>query len=164
MNLPSRYAQFRAGLTVDNIGCGCGGIMLFPTAELEQNQVGYSVTPDGVSLCTGEAGAWESSWIVIGCETACGDPIFIDSADAQLPVFTAIHGEGDWEPELVATTIDAFAQSLVEFARIAKGRSNPVELEESPIPDKERTAFLTRVKQLNQGRIDPDFWALLIES
>src|SRR5262249_16007758 len=53
----------------------CGGIKLLNLAELEDGQIGYSVTPDGKSLCSGEAGAWDPNWLVIGHETACGDPI-----------------------------------------------------------------------------------------
>lgn len=34
-------------------------------------------------------------------EDQTGDPIFIDAADDQFPVYTAMHGEGDWESDKI---------------------------------------------------------------
>jgi len=98
MKLPDRYNEVRESLPSTEVSFGCGGIKLFSLAEIENGQLGYSVAPDGRSLCSGETGAWQPNWVVIGYETACGDPLFIDIRGAALPVFTAIHGEGAWEP------------------------------------------------------------------
>jgi hypothetical protein len=163
MNLPPRYNEVRVALPAGEVAFGCGGIKLFGATEIEQGQVGYSVASDGKSLCSGTRGAWQPSWTVIGYETACGDPLFIDTDDAALPVLTAIHGEGAWEPQPVAISIDAFVQSLQEFARISEGRNNPVERDNNPLPEAERDKFLRRVEELNLMRFKSDFWAVLLE-
>jgi hypothetical protein len=82
MNLPPRYNEVRAALPADEVAFGCGGIKLFGADELEQGQVGYAVASDGKSLCSHNHGAWRQNWTVIGYETACGDPLFIDTDDA----------------------------------------------------------------------------------
>ena len=163
MNLPDHYNDIRAVLRVDQVSYGCGGIKLFNNAEIEQAQVGYSVTPGGKSLCSPDRGSWRENWTVIGYETACGDPLFIDTNDAALPVLTAVHGQGAWEAEPVAISIDAFAHSLAEFARLSKHRSNPLERDQNPISSEERDRFLRQVAALNREQFEPDFWAILLE-
>jgi hypothetical protein len=162
MNRPPRYDEVRAALPVDEIAYGCGGIKLFSAAEIEHGQVGYSVAPDGKSLCSLDRGAWRPNWTVIGYETACGDPLFIDTDDSGLPVLTAIHGEGSWKPQPVAISLDAFVRSLEEFARISEGRSNPVERDNNPLSDADRASFLRRVAELNGAQFESDFWAGLL--
>jgi len=163
MNLPSRYREVRAALPVDEVAYGCGGIKLFGAAEIEHGQVGYSVARDGKSLCSRDLGAWRPNWTVIGYETACGDPLFIDTDDSALPVLTAVHGEGAWEPQAVAISIDAFARLLEEFARISEGRSNPVERDNNPLSDAQRGTFLRRVAELNGTQFETEFWTVLLE-
>jgi len=125
MTLPDRYNKVRETLSSTEVSYGCGGIKLFSGAEVEDGQIGYSVSPDGSSLCSDEAGAWQANWVVIGYETACGDPLFTDIDAAALPVFTAIHGQGAWEPVQIAASIEAFAKCIEEFSRISVGRGNP---------------------------------------
>jgi hypothetical protein len=160
--MPQSYLTLRETIPFEELSYGCGGIKLFRPSELNEGQVGYSVSSDGKSLCTGEQGAWRPNWLVIGYETACGDPLFIDNHDSALPVFTAMHGEGDWEPKPVAVSFEAFAKILAEFARIAHERSNPVALDANPLPAHQRDAFLAHTTELNGG-LDAGFWAVLLE-
>ena len=163
MNLPSRYNEVRAALRIHEVSFGCGGIKLFGTAEIDEAQIGYSVARDGKSLCSRDPGAWRPNWTVIGYETGCGDPLFIDTDDPALPVLTAIHGEGDWDPQPVATSIAVFAQAFDEFARLSEGRSNPVERDNNPLSADERDSYLQRMAKLNGKQLHPDFWAVLLE-
>ena len=78
----------------------------------------------------------------MGYETGCGDPLFVDTGVSELPVFTAMHGEGAWEPVQVAISVEAFAKCIEEFSRISVGRNNRVEREANPVSDGERVAFL----------------------
>jgi hypothetical protein len=162
MNIPPQYQNIRKSLP-DEVSFGAGGIELFPAAEIERLQVGYSVKPDGSSLCAGDDGAWQPTWIVIGKETGLGDPIFIDSSSAALPVYTAMHGEGIWESNPVASTAEAFAGCFNELSRIAAGRANPAELDANPLRDDERAQFLARIAELNGTSIAPEFWDLILE-
>ena len=157
MNIPKPYQEIRQSLP-DEVSFGCGGIELFALAEIESLQVGYSIKPDGSSLCTGEEGAWQPAWIVIGRETGLGDPIFIDTSSAALPVYTAMHGEGTWELVSVATSAEAFANCCNEFSRIAAGRANPGEYAANPISGDERVRFLARIAELNRTPVAPEFW------
>jgi hypothetical protein len=78
-------------------------------------------------------------------------------------VLTAIHGEGAWELQPVAISIEAFVRSLEEFLRISAGRNNPVERDNNPLSDAERDSFLRRVEELNGMQFKSDFWAVLLE-
>jgi len=164
MKVPERYNEIRQNLPLAKVSFGCGGIKLFGVADLEDGQVGYSVAPDGKSLCSSDPGAWEPNWFVIGYDTACGDPIFIDICVASLPVLTAIHGEGTWDPVQIAVSIEAFAKCIEEFSRISVGRRNPVEHGANPLSETERTAFLQRIAQINQASSAPEFWDVLLQS
>lgn len=162
MKLPNRYNEVFGSLTTE-VSYGCGGVKVFSADELEERQVGYSVAPDGTSLCSGKAGAWQAHWVVIGEETACGDPLFIDVDARALPVFTAMHGSGTWKPVQVAASVEMFAKSIEELSRLAVGRSTPVEREANPVSDEERTSFLRRIAQLNETTDAPEFWDVLLE-
>ena len=162
MKLPDKYYEVRKSLPVAEVNFGVGGVKLFSVAELDEGQIGYSVTSDGKSLYGDETGSWQRSWVVIGYETACGDPLFIDTHASALPVFTAIHGEGEWEPVQIAPSLETFAKCIEEFSRISVGRSNPVEHAANPVPDNQREAFLRRIAALNQASRAPEFWELLV--
>ncbi|MGG0203185.1 hypothetical protein [Bacillus mycoides] len=73
-------------------------IELFNSEEIEEGQLGYSFDDEGQSLVGNEEGDWKDGWIVIGIDSYLGDPIFVDSNNENCPVYTAMHGEGDWEP------------------------------------------------------------------
>jgi len=159
MKIPQRYEEIRQSLP-DEVSFGCGGIALFPLGKIESAQVGYSVKADGTSLCTGKDGGWQPAWLVIGQETACGDPIFIDTDNAALPVYTTMHGVGAWQPNDVAGSAEIFAACLKELSHVAAGRGSPGELERNPLEDDERQQFLNRIADLNRSATAPEFWDL----
>lgn len=93
-----------------------------------------------------------------------GNPLFVDSANAELPVFTAYHGEGAWHPSMIAASADNFVSCLTEFERIASGRENPVQLNKNPVTEVEREAFLKRVKALSPSApLDMYYWDALLD-
>ncbi|MGD0155640.1 MAG: hypothetical protein ABSB50_06065 [Terracidiphilus sp.] len=158
INIPNRYIKLISNLPEMEVSFGAGGIRLFTCEELEKGQVGYSVDLNGTSLCGEAKGDWKSSWLVIGSDTGVGDPIFVDTADPKLTVLSAIHGEGAWDPKPIAISIEAFGKILFEFRRIAEDRSNPVESESNPITAAERNTFLSRVGEINERKIESEFW------
>ena len=89
----------------------------------------------------------------------CGDPIFIDTEAEDYPVYTAVHGEGDWRPKRIATSLKSFAQAMSEVATIAMGRETAMNLETNPIGAEERGDFLARIQKENPD-IDLEFWEL----
>lgn len=82
----------------DEISLGFGGIRLVALAELKDSQIGYSESLEGKDLCTGAPGDWRSDWVVIGEDTCVGDPLILDTSSEVLAVFTAMHGQGQWDP------------------------------------------------------------------
>lgn len=157
------YRAWREKLGFDQIEFSVGGIDLFRPEELEAAQVGYAVTEDGKSLVSGEPGAWQADWVAIGYETSFGDVIFA-SRTAPHAVFTAVHGEGTWEPRAIAPGLDAFAACLNAFQQYAKDRGSPADIEDNPPSADEQAALLEAIRRHTDGSESAlDFWALTAE-
>ena len=160
---PGWYADWRATLDSDTVEYGVGGIQLFRCDELPRGQVGFAVALDGESLVGVGPGYWRPEWVVIGHETACGDPIFA-SDETPHPVFSAMHGEGSWDPKLVAPSLEAFAHCLRAFQRFAVGRSSSIEINANPPTPEQQGQFLTVIRSLTNRNQDAlGFWAVEIE-
>ena len=127
------YLELRNKLLIDSVSFGHTTVTLFMANELKDAQVGYRVSDSGEPFTGEEEGDWKDSWLVIGYEDLCGDPIFVDFATPEFPVFTAAHGEGDWSPEMIASSFQGFTQALQEVKRLSEGRNNPVKLEHNPV-------------------------------
>jgi len=132
----------------DNISLGHSEITLVAPDALNDAQVGYRIDEHGNSIITEQPGDWEEAWIVIGNDSL-GDPIFIDSTNAHLPVFTAPHGDGEWEPIGIAHSLDLFKGILTELNELSIGRKSPAALEKNPIPEKDAERFLQKIEDKN---------------
>jgi hypothetical protein len=148
-------------LVPSNVSFGYSSVSLCHPSELQKRQVGYSVHPDGTSLCGDDDGDWRSNWLVIGDEGECGDPIFIDTAAPGYPVYTAWHGEGRWDPKPIAVSLNGLREALTAVSKAANGRENPIALEQHPITTTERKTVLEEIQQHNPD-IDLFFWALMM--
>jgi len=84
-------------------------IELLAPDDLDAGQVGFAISPEGESL-VGPAGFWQPEWFVIGLETLLGDPNFVDLDDPALPVMTAMHGMGRWDPDRIADSLEVLLQ------------------------------------------------------
>ncbi|MGG5460869.1 hypothetical protein [Clostridium sp. B9] len=116
-----RYKELRNKIEPEYVSIDLQGIYLFNSDEIEKAQVGYSITPEGESLVGKEAGDWKAEWLVIGYEDLIGDPIFIDCSNYDYPVFTAMHGEDEWNEIKISSSFLNFIESLKivsEFASI----------------------------------------------
>ncbi len=151
------YKELLNTLAIPAVSLGYTAVRVYGVNELEEAQIGYAIDPSGTSLVDGEPGSWERKWVVIGHEDGCGDPIFIDTETEDFPVYTAMHGTGNWEPKLIATGLRNFAVAMCEIGTVAKGRENPVQFETNPITLAERASVLDRIQHDNPG-IDPAFW------
>ncbi len=76
MNI-AKYTEKLKDLSFHEVTIGYTTIYLFAETELSEGQKGYSVDPNGKSLVGGKDGDWKNSWLVIGFEELCGDPIFL---------------------------------------------------------------------------------------
>lgn len=140
---------------------GCHGIELVAGNKIDEAQFGYSVTVDGVDLSSDEDGRWQKSWVVIGSDTEVGDPFFVDTAVSSLPVYTAMHGIGTWEPMEVAASFDGFLRSL-EFLQIT-GSQQQVLIE----PDEKTITETKQLDRIQEKLIElsgnDEFWSLFME-
>ncbi|RYG67356.1 hypothetical protein EON80_13740 [bacterium] len=153
----SSYTSLRDAIDWHSVSFGYRTVELFKTAELTQAQQGYSVGPGGVSLVGDEEGDWQESWLVIGDEDLAGDPIFVDLAEEELPVYTARHGEGAWEPLLIAESFIKFFAGLALMREISEGRQNPMELAEKPLSERDVEAMIGLIATQN-SKADMEFW------
>lgn len=74
-------------------------------ASLRAAQIGYAVDADGKPLA-----GWPDDWIVLG--HALGDPIIGRLALAHIEVLFARHGEGSWQPQVLAPRLEHLAAAL----------------------------------------------------
>jgi hypothetical protein len=162
MTIPPQYAPWLSALGFGEIRFAVGGIQLLKPEELEEEQIGYSRSEKGKSLCTGKAGSWQPEWLVIGSDTGLGDPIFIDTSRPGLPVLTAMHGGDLWEPRTIARSLEHFAVALRAFQEISVGRENPAALERNPLSTKELEHAVQRIAGARTDEIDMDFWEAML--
>lgn len=142
--VPAAYKELRA-----NEDWSDTGLTIYALNEIVEGQLGYSVDPSGKDLTGPDR--WHAEWIVIGHENLCGDPIFIDVRNTNLPVFTAMHGAGTWDEVLIAQSAAVFFESLAVVKRIQSGTLDGEE-------------GLARIAEMNEGSdIDLDSWTILLE-
>jgi len=144
------------------VSLGYGTIRLYRAPEIQALQIGYSVSPTGEPLTGDRQGDWSTEWIVIGNEELNGDPIFIDTSKEGFPVYTAIHGEGEWNAKQIAVSLEGFGHALSIVADVARGRERPIALENNPLTQSEKEITLTSIRRYNPD-IELEFWEILFE-
>ncbi len=72
------YIAIRNRLPIARVSLGYTTVVIFSESELEEAQVGYSESDSGETFRGEKKGDWKKSWLVIGFEDLCGDPIFVD--------------------------------------------------------------------------------------
>jgi hypothetical protein len=162
MRIPPRYAPWLESLGFQEISYDIGGLKLLTPEELDEGQVGYSRSEQGESFCNDSPGSWKPDWLVIGYETGLGDPIFVDTSAPGLPVLAAMHGEGSWDPTIIATSLEHFAVALRAFREIAIGREYPVALEQDPLSPEARARALQQIAGPKRDEIDMNFWEAML--
>ena len=156
-------SDFEAALSKvpSHVSFGYSSVHICRPSEVEQRQLGYSIAADGEPLWGDGDGDWRRSWLVIGDEGECGDPIFVDMAGAGYPVYTAWHGEGRWDPKPIAVSLYGLREALDAVAIAAQGREHPVALEQNPIKPAERNLVIESIRKHNPN-IDLYFWKLML--
>ena len=75
-----------------------------------------------------------------------------------------MHGEGFWDPDLIAPSLESFRNCLEVFRRFAHGRSCPAEVEANPPSKQEKSQFLRDIKRLTDDDSEAwGFWAVRID-
>jgi hypothetical protein len=141
----AQYLQALERLAFRAVRFGGSTVILFGADELDDGQVGYSRTSDGEARTGTPPSAWSPTWLVIGYEESLGDPFFVDLNEDTLPVFTAIHGDGEWNPSLVAASFDGFIGALDEVRAASANREDPISLTNRPVSEPERARLIATI-------------------
>jgi hypothetical protein len=127
LRLPRRYHRFLADCdpVEVEIATPIERVCLLPSADLEREQVGYSLDDDGNPRSTPSESGWRPEWVVIGLSGLLGDPYFLDVSDADAegdcPVYTAMSGTDQWQPKLCASSFAMFVRILAINLEVAQG-------------------------------------------
>jgi hypothetical protein len=147
----------------EEVSFGVTTIRIGRPGDLGQLQVGFSVDARGNPLFGDSDGSWRPTWIVVGIDDTCGDPIFIDATGDGFPVFTAMHGQGRWQPVQIASSLAGLGQALAALSDASRDREDPIALRSNPLGKEDREVFLSRVRQHNPG-VSLGFWADLLDA
>ena len=140
----------------DHISLGYSEINLVRSDNFNKNQLGYRT--NGTASLIGMNGEWQAEWWVIAWDDL-GDPIFVDINTDR--VYTAMHGEGSWEPTCIADSLDSYERIVNELHNISVGRENPVRMENNPIYIQTKEMFTDLVTK-NNVNSEPWYWKLII--
>ncbi len=102
-----RIPQKVFDITPREVGIGCGEIYLYDKNEIADAQIGYRLYPDGRKIED-----WlGDEYFVIGNDSTCGDPIFINVTEKNYPVYYMFHD--DWDSAMkVADSLEQYEQIL----------------------------------------------------
>jgi len=150
VKIPDNYIKLRENLGFDNVSLGYTTINIYTINELINNQKHMQ------NSCINE------NSLVIGNEDLCGDLIFINTADKNLPVYLLYTDGSDYEPDLIAVSFENFIKILNYIREISFERKNPNALEKNPIPSNIKYSILQCIEKDNVS-IYLDFWKDLFE-
>lgn len=108
------------------ISIGYNGFTIFANSQLENEQFGYRVDIEEQSLVGSNNGDWKETWFVIGQDDIVGDAIFVDFSKKSLPVYTAAHGEGDWTPQIISSSLKGFIKTTNYLHNLSQERKTPI--------------------------------------
>src|SRR5688572_860252 len=124
LGIADRYRKVHATQSVSEVALGYRTVVILDPDGLDNAQVGYSRAPDGSDLTGPDDGAWRRSWVVVGHEDQRGDPLFVDTASGEWPVYTAMHGEGMWEPCADCGVVRCLPGGSGQSSRSVRGARN----------------------------------------
>lgn len=145
-----------------DISIGYSEINFIQLDDIENAQIGYSVSENGKSLIGNKNGDWKGNWIVIASDNL-GDPIFVDSEDSNLSVYTSQHGQGEWEETKIASSLINFSEILNNLHKLSVGRESPEEIEQNPITENDLENFIKRIENKNSD-VEIWFWEGFLEN
>ena len=147
---------------VSNISIGHNEIVFLSANRLENEQIGYSIDTNGISLVSEKEGDWQKKWITIAHDNL-GDPFIVDTGSKTLTVLSAAHGEGIWQPFIVADSLDSFRNIVLIIKQVSNNRNHPVALGKNPITDSERNSSLQQIEKENP-KTGLWFWEVYFEN
>ena len=152
MTIPDKIKAFLS--EVEDISFGWSEIAFIEPERFAEEQIGFSVDPNGKSLIGNDTGNWKEGWLVIATDEL-GDPIIVDINTPAFAVYTSAHDEEGWDPLLIASSLDNFKKTISILEFVAEQRANPEELEDNPLTEPERQQVLKKIEQLSP---DAEMW------
>jgi hypothetical protein len=125
--IPSRYRAFllESDPIKVEIPTPVERVRFFPSSELANEQLGFSLNDDGTVRAPDKDNGWRKSWVLIARSSLLGDPYFLDvsklDAEGDCTVYTAMSGAGRWEPRLCGSTFAQFLRILAVGMEVAQG-------------------------------------------
>lgn len=125
--IPRRYRDFLTEMNPVDVETKTPSesVRLIPASELEQEQVGFSLTEGGELITSPTANGWRPSWVIVAHSSLLGDPYFLDTAspdaEGDCPVYTAMSGTDSWKPRLCASSFALFIRILAVGMELAEG-------------------------------------------
>jgi hypothetical protein len=157
----NRLEDLLGNSRITEVYFGSEGFRIYTPAELEKGQHGYSIHPDGTDLTGQGEGKWEREWVVIGYDADLGDPYFVDTGSDQMPVYTAMHGVGEWIPNLVSPAVQNFL-SCLEHLQAKSGQDySLIEPDDSTLTERDRIKDLK--EEMNRLNGEEEFWEAFFE-
>ena len=163
MKLDPEFMKMFLAAKPRKVQVGYSGLALLSARTLAKGQLGYSRHPDGRDLTGTGSGDWKPSWVVVGNELSGGEPVFIDLTQPEFPAYTAMHGQGEWDPMPVAQSLKGLVLGLKEVALASRGRESPVALQAHPLSKAERRQLKQRLRCLG-GELEQEFWLSWFEA
>lgn len=99
---------------------------------------------------------------VIGSLTLTGDPIGVDLARAEFPVWTNSHDDEDWDPTWIASSLVLFDRALGIVAESTRGRNSADDVEANPLSQADIEKIVSTIRAADP-EADADFWRAFFE-
>jgi len=142
---------------------GFSGFAIESKKTFEDAQLGYRTHPNGSDLTGSGEGDWKKSWYVIGRDTVVGDPFFVDLSTENFPIYTAMHGAGNWNPTLVSKDLSGFFSSINYLQKKSNQDSDLIEPDENTISDEVELGKIYKHLISLCGEDASFFWECFIE-
>ena len=146
---------------LNDIFFGANGFSISDGSTIQGLQLGCSIHSDGSDLTGSKDGDWNKFWIVIGSDTEIGDPFFVDTSEPSLPVYTAMHGMGQWDAERISTSLSAFLEVLLFLNSISRQDFVRIAPDDDTIINPKELATIE--KKLCEISGEEDYWKNFIE-
>lgn len=126
---------------IETVEVGISDFYLYPKNEIIEAQAGFRYNAETKELIKDWIG---DNYMVIGYDSAGGDPFITDVSSTELPVFTMIHD--DW------SSLEKITDSFENYISILKM------IKETDLSDKDKKdKLLSDINKLNENKYK-DFW------
>lgn len=148
-----------SSITIRQLGNDC---TIYSPGDLVENQLGYRWYSDPSQEDPQPLEGWLPEWVVIGDIGA--DPIIADTHLAGTPILSAMHGEGEWDPHLMAPTLARYLEAWARWIEICLIRTGAADIQNWTVAyrliwQEQRGEYLPHVKEAlvrSLGEVLPD--------